>query len=116
MEKDDEMKGEGNSYTTHFRLNDPRLGRWLSIDPDEKKFPWQSPYVSMDNNPTNLTDPLGNSTHTDRNGRVIAVYNDADFGVYKHNYVVHSETVYKRYNDGYFYQQMMSIQNVREKQ
>jgi len=30
-EKDDRVKGEGNSYTTFFRQLDPRLGRWLSI-------------------------------------------------------------------------------------
>lgn len=59
MEKDDELKGEGNSYTTHFRQYDPRLGRWLSIDPKTDKFPWQSPYVSMDNNPIILNDPNG---------------------------------------------------------
>lgn len=33
MRKDDELKGSGNSYTTDFRQYDPRLGRWLSIDP-----------------------------------------------------------------------------------
>jgi RHS repeat-associated protein len=58
-EKDDEVKGSGNSYTTEFRLLDPRLGRWLSIDPLAGKFPWQSPYVSMDNNPISITDIFG---------------------------------------------------------
>ncbi|MCP4520926.1 MAG: hypothetical protein GY827_04405 [Cytophagales bacterium] len=33
MEKDDEVKGSGNSYTTHFRSYAPRLARWLSSDP-----------------------------------------------------------------------------------
>jgi len=33
MEKDDEVKGSGNSYTTEFRQYDPRLGRWMSLDP-----------------------------------------------------------------------------------
>ena len=33
MERDDEIKGSGNSYTTEFRLLDPRLGRWPSTDP-----------------------------------------------------------------------------------
>jgi RHS repeat-associated protein len=61
-EKDDEVKGSGNSYTTEFRLLDPRLGRWLSIDPLADEFPWQSPYCSMDNNPINLNDVLGLST------------------------------------------------------
>ena len=49
-EEDDEIKGEGNSYTTEYRQLDPRLGRWLSIDPMAGKFPWQSPYCLMDNN------------------------------------------------------------------
>jgi RHS repeat-associated protein len=62
MEKDDELAGEGNSYTTHFRALDTRIGRWLSVDPLEDAFPWQSPYASMDNNPINLRDPLGSST------------------------------------------------------
>src|SRR5690554_2533432 len=59
MEKDDQIKGKGNSYTTEFRQYDPRLGRWLSIDPLFKNFPWQSPYVAFDNNPIYYKDPKG---------------------------------------------------------
>lgn len=58
MEKDDEFKRKGNSYTTEFRQLDPRMGRWLSPDPVFQ--PWQTPYCSMDNNPIRLNDPLGN--------------------------------------------------------
>ncbi|MDD2982853.1 MAG: hypothetical protein PHQ74_05645 [Crocinitomicaceae bacterium] len=36
-EKDNEVKGKGNSYTTFFRQLDPRLGRWLTIDPEEEQ-------------------------------------------------------------------------------
>ncbi|MFT7155853.1 MAG: RHS repeat-associated protein, partial [Parvicella sp.] len=57
MEKDDEVKGKGNSYTTHFRQMDPRLGRWLTIDPVFQ--PEQSPYTSMDCNPIAYNDPNG---------------------------------------------------------
>lgn len=57
-EKDDEIKGAGNSYTTEFRQLDPRIGRWWSPDPVFQ--PWQSPYSSMDNSPIRLNDPLGN--------------------------------------------------------
>jgi RHS repeat-associated protein len=56
-EKDNEVSGDGNSYTTEFRQLDPRLGRWFSVDPVFQ--PWQSPYTSMDNNPINLNDPMG---------------------------------------------------------
>jgi RHS repeat-associated protein len=61
-EKDDEVKGNGNSYTTEFRQLDPRLGRWLSVDPLSFKFPWQSTYTAFDNNPISLVDRLGSET------------------------------------------------------
>ena len=71
MEKDDEVKGVGNSYTTLFRAYDPRLGRWLSLDPKSVETPWQSPYAGMDNNPIRFNDPLGdkvrNKHESDRN-------------------------------------------------
>ena len=56
---DNEIKGEGNSYTTHYRQLDPRIGRWLTIDPKADALPWQSPYASMNNNPIGLHDPNG---------------------------------------------------------
>ncbi|MGB0175925.1 MAG: LamG-like jellyroll fold domain-containing protein, partial [Owenweeksia sp.] len=59
MEKDDEIKGDGNSYTTEFRQYDPRLGRWLSLDPIEH--PYLSPYNGFDNNPIYWTDPAGSN-------------------------------------------------------
>jgi len=61
MEKDDEVSGNGNSYTTQFRQYDPRLGRWKSLDPLAGKFHYQSPYVAMDNNPILYTDTKGDS-------------------------------------------------------
>ena len=57
MEKDDELKGEGNSYTTEFRQYDPRIGRWLSIDPISMSY--ESPYASFRNNPIVYNDPKG---------------------------------------------------------
>ena len=58
-EKDNETTGNGNSYTTEFRQLDPRLGRWLSIDPLFAKFPWQSPYIQANNNPIIYSDNKG---------------------------------------------------------
>lgn len=58
-EKDNEVKGEGNSIATHFRLNDPRTGRWFTTDPVTHFS--QSPYVSMADNPINMFDPWGAS-------------------------------------------------------
>lgn len=44
-------------YTTDYRALDVRLGRWFS--PDGIVHHSQSPYVSMNNNPIALIDPLG---------------------------------------------------------
>lgn len=59
MEKDSEIKGDGNSYTTEFRQYDPRLGRWLSLDPLMAELSEWSPYVAFENNPVLYNDPLG---------------------------------------------------------
>ena len=75
-------------YDFSARQQDPQIGRWTSVDPMADKFSHQSLYVAMDNNPINIIDPTGmsgTSTHTDKDGNVIAVYNDGDLGVYKHN-------------------------------
>ncbi len=60
-EKDDEIVGSGNSYDFGERMYNPRLGRWLSVDPLAGRFAGQSPYSAMDNNPTNVIDPDGRS-------------------------------------------------------
>lgn len=57
MEKDNEIKGNGNSYTSLFRQLDPRLGRWASLDPVKEHN--VSGYVSMGNSPILFVDPNG---------------------------------------------------------
>jgi len=59
MEKDDEIKTGGNSYTTEFRQYDPRLGRWLSLDPIMAGYPDMSPYAAFNDNPVFFIDPYG---------------------------------------------------------
>lgn len=59
MEKDDEVKGNGNSYDFGARIYDPRVGRFLSLDPKSKSFPFMSPYCFADNNPIRLIDVDG---------------------------------------------------------
>lgn len=59
MEKDDEVKGSGNSYDFGARMHDPRVGRFLSRDPKESNYPWQSTYVYAANSPIYLVDENG---------------------------------------------------------
>ncbi len=39
QEKDDDLKGEGNSVDFGARIYDPRVGKFLSLDPMQKKIP-----------------------------------------------------------------------------
>ena len=49
MEKDNEMKGDNNSYEFRVRIYDPRLGRFLSVDPLSGRFPFNSTYAYAEN-------------------------------------------------------------------
>jgi RHS repeat-associated protein len=59
MEKDDEVKGSGNHMTTMWRQYDPRLGRFMTIDPKAKYLKSFSPYNFSLNSPIMLNDPNG---------------------------------------------------------
>ena len=59
MEKDDEVKGNGNSYDFGARIYDPRIGRWLSLDPQSEKYPMLSDYSFVANSPLMIIDPDG---------------------------------------------------------
>jgi RHS repeat-associated protein len=72
-ENDDEVKGEGNQQDYGMRIYDPRLGRFLSVDPLTRSYPELTPYQFASNSPIASIDldgleglvatgmPLGNS-------------------------------------------------------
>ena len=45
QEKDDEIKGGGNSLNYTFRMHDPRVGRFFATDPLTKEYPFYSPFA-----------------------------------------------------------------------
>jgi hypothetical protein len=49
QEKDDEIKGAGNSMNYTYRMHDPRVGRFFAVDPLIKKFPYYSSYAFSGN-------------------------------------------------------------------
>jgi RHS repeat-associated protein len=67
MEKD--RKGE---YSTEYRQYDARIGRWKSVDALFIKYPHQSPFAFVSNNPLNFTDVMGLDEDQAPSGRVTA--------------------------------------------
>lgn len=50
-ENDNEVKGEGNQQNYGMRIYDPRLGKFLSVDPLTKSYPELTPYQFASNTP-----------------------------------------------------------------
>ncbi|SEC76789.1 RHS repeat-associated core domain-containing protein [Tenacibaculum sp. MAR_2009_124] len=49
QEKDDEVKGEGNSINYKYRMHDPRVGRFFAVDPLARRYAHNSPYSFSEN-------------------------------------------------------------------
>jgi RHS repeat-associated protein len=49
QEKDDEIKGQGNSLNYEYRMHDPRIGRFFAVDPLAAKYPYNSTYAFSEN-------------------------------------------------------------------
>jgi len=58
-ENDNEVKGEGNQQDYGFRIYDPRLAKFLSVDPLTREYPWYSPYHFAGNTPIQAIDVDG---------------------------------------------------------
>jgi RHS repeat-associated protein len=56
-EKSPEISSD--DYDFGARIYDGRIGRWLSVDPLQKKYPFESPYLFSGNSPILYTDPDG---------------------------------------------------------
>jgi len=48
-EMDNEVSGDGNQYDYGFRIYNPRIGKFLSMDPLFKSYPWNSTYAFAEN-------------------------------------------------------------------
>ncbi len=76
--KDDEVhNATGTSYDYGFRMYDPRVGRFLSVDPLSGSYPELTPYQFASNTPIMASDLDGLEArienHKDESGRVIAI-------------------------------------------
>lgn len=58
-ENDNEIKGDGNQQDYGMRIYDPRVGRFLSVDPIISKYPELTPYQFASNRPIDGIDQDG---------------------------------------------------------
>ncbi|MBK9453127.1 MAG: RHS repeat-associated core domain-containing protein, partial [Bacteroidetes bacterium] len=55
-ESDDEWNRDGNMYNYGFRIHDPRLGRFLNVDPLAPIYPELTPFQYASNSPIAMID------------------------------------------------------------
>lgn len=55
-EQDPEWTGQGNIYDYGFRIYNPRIARFLSVDPLSTKYPFYTPYQFAGNKPIRFID------------------------------------------------------------
>jgi RHS repeat-associated protein len=67
QEKDDEVKGIGNSINYDYRVYDTRIGKFLSIDPLIEDYPEYSPYHFSSNQPIHAPELEGLESSHDLN-------------------------------------------------
>jgi RHS repeat-associated protein len=55
-ENDNDVKGAGNQQDYGMRIYDPRVGKFLSVDPLTREYPWYTPYQFAGNMPIKFVD------------------------------------------------------------
>lgn len=92
-EIDNDVKGERNQQDYGMRIYDPRLGKFLSLDPLAKQFAWYSPYHFAGNTPIQAIDLDGEEpkiviTTKITGFTMIKVYGSPSLGIYPKEMIV----------------------------
>jgi RHS repeat-associated protein len=84
QEKDDEIKGEGNSVNYKYRMHDPRVGRFFAVDPMHHLYSYNSPYAFSENRVMDAIELEG-----------LEIFKITNYGneIYKLNYIGHSDVL-----------------------
>ena len=77
-ENDNEVKGNGNQQDYGFRIYDPRLGRFLSVDPLTKQYIWYTPYQFAGNKPIWAVDLDGLEEYYTTDGKLLGKMYQSD--------------------------------------
>jgi RHS repeat-associated protein len=101
QEKDDEIKGEGNSLNYKYRMHDARIGRFFAVDPLTASYPWNSPYAFSENVVINAVELEGleksvSITTKDSDGTTtIKTYTNKNVVQGIRNYVTQNKSTFK---------------------
>ena len=111
-EKDNELKGVGNSLDFGARIYDSRVGRWLSLDPLATKYPSISPYAFVANSPLRFIDYNGKEIwigHYDKKEGVVI-----DRLQYKGGKLYNNEGIEVTTNDEYINDIKNRLDNIKD--
>ncbi|MEI6950339.1 RHS repeat-associated core domain-containing protein [Paraflavisolibacter sp. H34] len=99
-ENDREVFGEGNLYDYGDRIYNSRVGRWLSLDAMQKKYPNESNYVFVSNSPLLFKDPDGKD-------KIVTIYMRTSIGLFPVLQISDKDFFYaemqSKFNGGYDY-------------
>jgi len=70
-EQDDEVSGNGNQYDYGFRIYNPKLGKFLSVDPLTSNYSYLTPYQFASNSPVSGIDVDGLEFYYTADGTLI---------------------------------------------
>jgi hypothetical protein len=90
QEKDDEVKGEGNSLNYTYRMHDARVVRFISLDPLAPQYPHNSPFAFSENRVIDGME-LEGKEYLDKDKAMVELKNGEvnlkvdNFGVYTRN-------------------------------
>ncbi|MFW5804538.1 MAG: hypothetical protein ACOCWG_04850 [bacterium] len=74
QEKEDDIYGEGNTYSAEYWMYDSRLGRRWNVDPvDQISI---SNYAVLSNSPVCMVDPLGDTDYYNKRGKYLGTDGD----------------------------------------
>jgi len=73
------MGGGGSTYDYGFRIYNPSLGKFLSVDPLAKEYPWNSSYAYAENTPIAFIDLEGLERYYAADGVFLGKLGEADY-------------------------------------
>jgi RHS repeat-associated protein len=100
-ENDSEVKGEGNQQDYGMRIYDPRLGKFLSVDPLMKDYPWNSTYAFAENDVIRSIDLDGLEKYILNTNKVLNVISN-QYETVRHLYINPNESQHNRGLIGYY--------------